>query len=83
LSSPHDDLIAAISSWSMTAGNGLGRDTSLIASGRLDSTALFQLLFWIEERVGRPIDVTAVDMSAEWDTVDAIVSYVARERKPR
>lgn len=80
MSSTHDELIRAISSWSVAAGDGLRRDTSLIASGRLDSTVLFQLLFWIEERIGRPIDVTAVDMRAEWDTVDAIVAYVERER---
>jgi acyl carrier protein len=81
--SPHDELIAAIATWSVAAGDGLRRDTLLITSGRLDSVALFQLLLWIEERVGRPIDVTAVDMGAEWNTVDAIVAYVAREQKRR
>ena len=81
MSSPHDELIHAISSWSIAAGDGVRRDTSLIVSGRLDSMALFQLLLWIEERIGRAIDVTAVDMGSEWDTVDAIVAYVERERR--
>ena len=81
MSSAHQELIAAISSWSVAAGDGLRRDTPLITTGRLDSGVLFQLLFWIEDRIARPIDVTAVDMRAEWDTVDAIVAWIERERR--
>jgi len=31
---------------------------------------------WIEEHVGQPIDVTAIDMRQEWDNVDSIVRFV-------
>jgi len=75
----HDELITAFADWSPVIANGLRRDTPLLTSGRLDSMALFQLLLWIEDRVGHTIDVTAIDMPAEWDTVDMIIAFVERE----
>lgn len=79
--SPHDELIAAFSTWSPALAQDVARDTPLLTSGRLDSLAVFQLLVWIEERVGRPIDVTAIDMPAQWNTVNDIVAFVERERR--
>lgn len=76
----HDDLLAALATWTPSLAQGVTRDTPLLTSGRLDSTAVFQLLLWIEERVGHPIDVTAIDMPAEWDTVDAIVAFIESDR---
>lgn len=77
----HDELMAALAGWSPTLTGDVARDTPLLTSGRLDSLALFQLLLWIEEKIGRPIDVTAIDMPAQWNTVDMIVAYVERERR--
>jgi len=79
--SPHDDLIAAFASWSPALSHDVARDTPLLTSGRLDSTAVFQLLLWIEARVGHPIDVTVIDIPAQWDTVDAIISFIDRVRR--
>jgi acyl carrier protein len=76
----HDELLAALAVWNPTLADGIGRDTPLLTSGRIDSVALFQLLLWIEERIGRPIDVTAIDMPAAWNTVDMILAFVAREK---
>lgn len=42
--------------------------------------AVFQLLLWIESRVGHPIDVTAIDMPAQWNTVNDIIAFVEKER---
>ena len=78
----HDDLIASFAGWSPNLAQDVGRDTPLLTSGRLDSVALFQLLLWIEGRIGRPIDVTSIDMPAQWNTVDMIVAYVEREKHP-
>lgn len=75
-----EELITAFAQWSPAIANGLRRDTPLLTSGRLDSIALFQLLLWIEEKVGRTIDITAIDMPAQWDTVDMIIAFVERER---
>ena len=42
--------------------------------------SLWAVGFWIEGRIGRPIDVTSIDMPAQWNTVDMIVAYVEREK---
>jgi acyl carrier protein len=78
----HDELITAFASWSPALANDVARDTPLLTSGRLDSMALFQLLLWIEARVGRVIDVTAIDMASQWNTVDMIVAFVEHEARP-
>ena len=77
----HEELLSAFATWSPSLAHDVARETPLLTSGRLDSVALFQLLLWIEGKIGRPIDVTAVDMPAQWNTVDMIVSYVERENR--
>jgi acyl carrier protein len=79
--SPHDDLIAAFATWSPALAENVARDTPLLTSGRLDSMAVFQLLLWIEARVGHAIDVTAIDMPAQWNTVNDIMAFVEMERR--
>jgi acyl carrier protein len=76
----HDELITAFATWSPNLAQDVARDTPLLTSGRLDSVALFQLLLWIEGRIGRPIDVTTIDMPARWDTVDMIIAFVEQEK---
>ena len=78
---PHDELIAAFATWSPALARDVARDTPLLSSGRLDSVALFQLLLWIEGQIGRPIDVTAIDMPSQWDTVNMIIAFVEREKR--
>ena len=39
----------------------------------------WRLLLWIEERTGRQIDATAIDIAVEWNTVDAVVGFVERD----
>jgi acyl carrier protein len=58
-------------------------DASLIRSGLLDSLALFQLSLWVEREAGRPYDLTAVDLSREWDTVSGIVGFVEALKEQR
>ena len=48
----------------------------LLADGRLDSLALFNLVLWIEERTGQPVDPTAVDVAHEWGCVRDILAFV-------
>ena len=83
MASLHDELMAAFATWSASLAGSITRDTPLLTSGRLDSTALFQLLMWVEQKVGHTVDVTAIDMPAQWDTVDMIVTFVERERTQR
>jgi len=81
MASPHDELIAAFATWSPALAQDVARDTPLLSTGRLDSMAVFQLLLWIEARAGHSIDVTAVDMPSQWNTVNDIIAFVERERR--
>jgi acyl carrier protein len=78
----HTELLTDIAAWGNLDGT-VTRDSPLITSARLDSLNLFQLLIWIEEKVGHRIDATAFDIAVEWDTVDQIVSFVQREAQAR
>lgn len=73
--------MAAFATWSPSLSENVARDTPLLTSGRLDSVAVFQLLMWIEARVGHAIDVTAIDMPAQWNTVNDIIAFVEKERR--
>lgn len=53
-------------------------DESLIASGLLDSLALFQLVLWVEGQIGRPIDPNTVDLARQWDSIRLILRYLDR-----
>jgi acyl carrier protein len=71
-----DDLLAAIGEWDDALAHGLDATTPLFSSGRLDSLNVFRILLWVEAELGQPVDATKLDIAAEWDTVDRIVSYV-------
>ena len=53
-------------------------DTSLIRSGVLDSLALLELILWLEQRLGRPIDPGSFELAAELDTVRDILGFLER-----
>ena len=78
--SPQDELVAAIESWDVKLDGELKADTPLIGSGVFDSLALFNLVFWIEQRIGAPVDPTALDLAKEWDTVNDILRFIERQR---
>jgi acyl carrier protein len=80
VASLQDELITALSGWNAALAGTIRHDTPLLTSGRLDSLALFQLLAWIEQQTGQFVDATAIDMPAQWDTVDMIVGFVERQR---
>lgn len=55
--------------------------TSLVRSGLVDSTALFQLVLWIEERAGGPFDPADFDLAEELDTVEKLLAFTERRRR--
>ena len=71
------ELCSALEEWGV---GPVDLDTSLIRSGMVDSTALFNLACWIEERSGRAIDPSTVDLAHEWDSVRSIVRFVSDAR---
>ena len=78
--STRDDVIALIESWNLTLPKNWDDDTSLVRSGIIDSLALYQLILWIEEQVGKPVDPTKFDLASELDTVKGITNFVEKNR---
>jgi acyl carrier protein len=76
-----DRLVAFLEAQETDASKPLTDRTSLIKSGLLDSLAVFNLTAWVEHETGREIDPTTFDLAAEWDTIDQIVSFIARRTK--
>ncbi len=70
------DLRAFLESCEIADAAGFSDDTSLLASGAMDSLALFNLVGWIEARIGRVVDPTTVELPGEWDSIARIVRYV-------
>jgi acyl carrier protein len=73
-----DELLRVIAQSGASLPDDLDDDASLIRSGLLDSTALFELAVWIEERIGPGLDLTSFDVAAEWDTLTKLVRFVER-----
>jgi GNAT superfamily N-acetyltransferase/acyl carrier protein len=72
------ELLALIESWDLRLPPTIGDNTPLISSGVFDSLALFNLTIWIEEKIGRSIDPSRVNIAAEWDSVRGVLQFVQR-----
>jgi len=55
-------------------------DTRLIHLGILDSLALFELVVWLEERLGETIDPTRFEPAVELDSVRDILGFLEHHR---
>lgn len=75
-----DELLALVRSWDLELEEELRDDTSLVKSGLFDSLALWNLVLWVEEQIGAPLDPSSFDLAEEWDTVDDLVRFVAKRR---
>ncbi len=78
-----DELVRVIVRGGASLPDDLEDDASLIRSGLLDSTALFELAVWIEERVGPGLDLTSFDVAEEWDTLAKLMRFVERYGRKR
>jgi acyl carrier protein len=76
-----DELVRVIEASGAALPSDLDDHTSLIQSGVLDSTALFDLALWIEERVAPGLDLTRFDLAEEWDTLAKLQSFITRNRR--
>jgi acyl carrier protein len=59
---------------------GLTAGTSLGECGLLESLSLLHLALWIEAEIGAPLDVMAIDIAKEWDTVADIARFIETHR---
>jgi acyl carrier protein len=78
-----DELLRVIVRGGASLPDDLEDDASLIRSGLLDSTALFELAVWIEERIGPGLDLTSFDVAEEWDTLSKLMRFVERYGRKR
>ncbi len=76
-----DELVRVIEASGAQLPSDLGDHTSLIRSGRLVSTALFELALWIEDRVAPGLDLTAFDLAEEWDTLAKLMIFIEQHRR--
>jgi len=77
------ELLGVIREAGVSAPDDVQDDASLIRSGLLDSTALFELAVWIEERITPGLDLTTFDLAEEWDTLGKLMRFVDRYSRER
>ena len=80
--SVRDELVRFLAQQGIELPDASADTTPLFETGQLDSQALFNLVLWTEERIGEPIDPTALDLTRDWATVSDIVRFVGdRDRR--
>jgi len=75
-----DELLGVVREGNLDLGPEVNDDTSLIRSGLIDSLGLFKLALWIEKEIVSKLDITSLDPSKEWDTVEDILKYIENRR---
>jgi acyl carrier protein len=78
-----NELVRMIEASGATLPADLDDDASLISSGLLDSTALFELALWVEERVAPGLDLTTFDLAEEWDTITKLLAFIEKHATGR
>jgi acyl carrier protein len=58
-------------------------DTSLLASGLLDSMSILELAEWIDGEMRAPLDLASVDVKTRWDTIAGILDFVEQHAAER
>ncbi len=76
-----DDLVRALEESGVQLPADFDDNASLISSGLLDSTALFEIALWVEEHVAQGLDLTAFDLVEEWDTIAKLLVFIERHGK--
>jgi acyl carrier protein len=61
---------------SIPGPGNLDDSTPLITSGILESLHLLELALLLEEEIGSPLDLTAIDFVNEWDTIGSIIIFI-------
>lgn len=76
-----EELVRAIEATGTVLPRPLDDDASLIRAGLLDSTALFEIVLWMEDRVAPGLDLTAFDLAEEWDTLAKLAAFAERHAR--
>lgn len=51
-------------------------ETAIFRTGLFDSLALVQLVIWVEEAIGSPLDPSTVDLPRDWATIAHLASFI-------
>jgi hypothetical protein len=79
--SPRDEVVGVIEASGARLPADFHDQTSLIRSGLLDSTALFDLALWVEGRVAPAFDLSAFDLAEEWDPLARLLTFIERHAR--
>lgn len=71
-----DFIDAKIKDSGKSIPGNFNNNTPLITSGLLESLHLLELALLVEEEVGAPLDLTTLDFTKEWDTINNILNFV-------
>jgi acyl carrier protein len=75
-----DELLEFLGEQGIGGDAVLDAGTPLFETGTLDSLALFNLVLWVEEKTGAPLDPQSLDLVREWASVRDIVAFVSARR---
>lgn len=75
-----EKLIRAIVPADPDAIGELTETSSLIRSGLIDSQGLLNIALFVEREIGRPVDLTAIDLVSEWDTIGDVIRFIEARR---
>ena len=76
-----DELLLFMKASGTPLPDDMAADTSLIRSGLLDSSALFELALWVEDRIAVGLDLTSFDLADEWDTLAKLERFIERHAR--
>jgi acyl carrier protein len=76
-----DELVRVMEASGAMLPDDIDDDASLIRSGLLDSSALFELALWIEDRVAQGLDLTSFEVADEWDTLAKLQRFIERHAR--
>ena len=54
--------------------------TPLITSALVESLTLLNVAMWVEQQIDPTVDITAFDLTVEWDTVADILNFIEKHR---
>jgi len=77
-----EQLRALIVEFASHHPGAIADDTPLISSGLVESVILLNVALWVEEQIDPAVEITAFDLTAEWDTVADILHFVEKHRRP-
>jgi acyl carrier protein len=71
-----DFIDSKVKSSGKTIPDNFDDDSPLITSGLLESLYLLEMALLIEEEIGTSLDLTILDFTKEWNTINSIIEYV-------